>query len=82
MTTTITFISDPGHGWLAVPLADVLRLGIEPSEYSFISDDGQTAYLEEDCDASLFIDASGIDPSLIRYEHVDDFERPARRFPA
>lgn len=74
-----TFISDPGHGWLVVPLADVQASGYEPTEFSFIK--GTTAYLEEDVDASGFLAA--IDPGYtLHYEHVDEFRRPARRFPA
>lgn len=50
------FISDPGHGWLEVPLAELRALGIANaiSPYSYVS--GSMAYLEEDCDASLFAD--------------------------
>ncbi len=53
----LTFISDPGHGWLRVPLADIAALGIEGdiSEYSFIN--GRFAYLEEDCDYGRFVTA-------------------------
>jgi hypothetical protein len=34
----LTFISDPGHGWLRVPLVEIALLGIEEqiSPYSFI----------------------------------------------
>lgn len=50
---------DPGHGWLAVPVADLKELGIEDhiSPYSYLSRDRQTAFLEEDCDFSIFIEA-------------------------
>ena len=49
--------TDPGHGWLRVPLAELDRLGIRDkmSVYSYRS--GGYAYLEEDCDALAFIDA-------------------------
>jgi len=72
--------TDPGHGWLAVKLADLKMLGIanDISPYSYVK--GKTAYLEEDCDAVRFIEAAktkGItveicegahrDPSPIRY---------------
>jgi hypothetical protein len=58
------FHSDPGHGWLAVKLSDLKMLDIatDISSYSYVK--GKTAYLEEDCDASLFIKAAkarGID---------------------
>ncbi len=49
------FHSDAGHGWLAVKVAELYRLGIEYkiSQFSYIK--GKTAYLEEDCDLSLFL---------------------------
>jgi len=52
------FHSDPGHGWLAVKLSELKMLGIETqiSSYSYVK--GKTVYLEEDCDAGLFIKAA------------------------
>lgn len=52
------FFSDPGHGWLKVPMNDVRALGIagEISHYSYR--DGDNAYLEEDCDLSRFMHAA------------------------
>lgn len=79
--TSLTFISDPGHGWLMVPLADVLASGARISEFSFISPDGQTAFLEEDCDAPAYLDTLSA-PPRISYVEVDGFQRPQRRFPA
>ncbi|MGK9450268.1 zincin-like metallopeptidase domain-containing protein [Acidithiobacillus caldus] len=54
-----TFTSDPGHGWLVVPVKDIAQLGIaqEISGYSYLSPRGGKAYLEEDCDASIFVRA-------------------------
>ena len=54
---TYVFHTDPGHGWLAVPFKDLYALGIEDkiSGYSYVK--GKTAYLEEDCDAAVFINA-------------------------
>lgn len=49
------FINDPGHAWLEVPRAELEALQIKPSSYSY-QNEGMV-YLEEDCDASLFIDA-------------------------
>lgn len=48
------FYSDPGHGWIAVKINLLEELGIADkiSSYSYMK--GSTAYLEEDCDASLF----------------------------
>lgn len=49
--------SDAGHGWLAVKLTLVRELGLakEISQYSYMQ--GQSAYLEEDCDMAKFITA-------------------------
>jgi len=50
----LDFYEDPGHGWLAVPLELLDRLGLvdKVSTYSYIR--GGLAHLEEDCDYSLF----------------------------
>ncbi len=55
--TTYNFYSDPGHGWLEVSREELAMLHIDDaiSQYSYQS--GDKIYLEEDCDASLFIDA-------------------------
>ena len=56
-STELTFIADPGHGWLRVPLVDIAMMGIETaiSSYSFI--DGHFAYLEEDADCAVYLAA-------------------------
>ena len=57
-----TFIADPAHGWLAVPLAEIRELGIagDISQYSYIDTSEGVAYLEEDGDTLRFIEAKGI----------------------
>lgn len=51
---TLDFYEDPGHGWLAVPLELLDRLGLvdRVSPYSYLR--GRLAHLEEDCDYALF----------------------------
>lgn len=58
MNKKYTFINDPGHGWLSVPLADLVELGIQDdiTQYSYMSP--TRAYLEEDLDAGTFLDAA------------------------
>ncbi len=53
------FYSDPGHGWLAVPMGALYELGIVDriSPYSYFDRDKGVAYLEEDLDASTFYNA-------------------------
>ena len=50
------FHEDPGHGWLEVTRAELVRLGIlnQISHYSYQR--GDKVYLEEDCDATLFVE--------------------------
>jgi len=57
-TLKLNFLSDPSHGWLSVKLADIEVLGIagEISNYSYIR--GKSAYLEEDRDAGIFLNAA------------------------
>ena len=64
MKRTFTFFSDPGHSWLEVPMALLknFRVDNKISRFSFkskSSDVFQMAYLEEDCDAAIFIKAYG-----------------------
>ena len=77
------FFSDSGHGWLQVPLPELIALGIEKkiSSYSYL-DSGQ-AYLEEDCDFAVFYHAyekaHGVPPKIEVFRsvngrsHVRDF---------
>ncbi|NDH07496.1 hypothetical protein EBX93_16520 [bacterium] len=64
----ITIYSDPGHAWAAVKIAQLEKLGIADkiSAYSYMR--GQSAYLEEDCDLSVYLQAlkdKGIEYSFI-----------------
>lgn len=52
---TLTFHSDPGHGWLEVPKRLIpYSVGKTISAYSYT--DNNNFYLEEDCDAKKGID--------------------------
>ena len=64
------FYEDPGHGWLKVPkeLLRVLNIDDQISWYSYQK--GNFAYLEEDCDYSLFqaaMNETGRDFDLINH---------------
>ncbi|MDR7926427.1 zincin-like metallopeptidase domain-containing protein [Acidithiobacillus thiooxidans] len=54
-----TFTADPGHGWLVVPIRDIVDLGIaqDITPFSYLSPRGSKAYLEEDVDAPRFVAA-------------------------
>ncbi len=53
------FYSDGGHGWIKVSIDELKKLGIHEkiSNYSYMKNG--YAYLEEDCDLSLFFKAKG-----------------------
>ena len=51
--TKLLWISDPSHAWLKVPLDVVRRQGHAYSDYSYKTE--EFAYLEEYCDATLFL---------------------------
>ena len=55
MKKEYTFLADPGHSWLQVPINDFLSLGLKNciSRCSYI--DEKYVYLEEDCDAFIFL---------------------------
>ena len=65
------FYTDPGHGWLAVKRQELIDLNIIEKISGFSYQKGQTVYLEEDCDASLFLAAKTIDPKNIICRHTD-----------
>jgi hypothetical protein len=60
MKMKYTFYNDPGHGWMKVPVKRLIELGIDQqiSPYSYLSETGKFAYLEEDLDAGVFINAA------------------------
>ena len=50
----LTFHSDPGHGWLQVPITLLRESGIKITGFSYYSDKTENVFLEEDCDAPKF----------------------------
>ena len=56
-----TFYEDPGHGWLEVPMTELVELGIADviTPCSYMTRDyvapHKLAYLEEDCDLTTFL---------------------------
>jgi hypothetical protein len=74
---TFDFISDPGHGWVKVPvyLLSALNIADKISHYSYYR--AGYGYLEEDCDLSVFFNAYraryGHDPKL--RDRISDHSR-------
>ena len=78
----LTFHADPAHGWLEVPLTLMRELDILPSKYSYY--DNENAYLEEDCDAALALnalEAMGTELHICdRHTNGESFVRSLTRF--
>ena len=72
---TFTLYSDPGHGWLRVDIQSARSVGLEPKDFSTFSyQQGHWLYLEEDCDASLFVKAYMAKhnrPPVVKEHHTD-----------
>lgn len=57
MTDTFVFHSDPGHAWLEVSVQKLWSVGLRPQDFSVYSyRRGDRCFLEEDCDAPLFLE--------------------------
>jgi len=58
-TATRKFHSDPGHGWLEVPLSELIDLEIhkEITGFSYFDPKTKTCFLEEDCDAGTYFES-------------------------
>ncbi len=76
------FFSDPGHAWLQGPAQEAYDLGImsKISSYSFRKN--ENFYLEEDCDAPLFLEARKLKGNNFKIleEYTDD-ESEIRGYP-
>jgi len=79
---TYIFHTDPGHGWIAVKMAELLALGIDQdiTGYSYVAESGLTVYLEEDIDANTFFKKMGvcgmpISRGQITDAHIDESHR-------
>ena len=74
------FHSDPGHGWLAVKRKELARLNILNKISSCSYQKGGTVYLEEDCDASLFIQAKKDNGETFEYKESHQENTPIRYY--
>ena len=71
----LSFHADPGHGWLAAPIDEIREAKLSISGYSYINRDEGMAYLEEDCDAMVFINhlKKNNVPFTISETHINDY---------
>jgi hypothetical protein len=80
----LTWHTDAGHGWLATPvsLIESLKLEHKISRHSYFDRRAAIVYLEEDCDAPLFItEALKAGMKLNYKEHVYTDDAPIRALP-
>lgn len=79
---TYVFHEDAGHGWLAVKRQDLIDLDILDQVSSCSYEKGDTVYLEEDCDAPIFIRAMKEKGLGFKYrDHIHPDLAPIRRYP-
>lgn len=71
---------DAGHSWLAVKKDLLNSLGIAEKISRCSYQKGKTAYLEEDCDAMLFIDAAKKAGYEITFKESHRDYSPVRRY--
>lgn len=75
----LTYLQDPGHGWVGCPLPLARQFGILPkvSRYSFLDNERDLVWLEEDCDAGLLMRA--LADSSTRYS-IKEIHTPANAY--
>jgi hypothetical protein len=68
---SITIYTDPSHGWAKVSIKELIKLDIADkiSTYSYIHKKGMNAYLEEDCDLSLYLNT--LDNKNIKFRMIE-----------
>ncbi len=85
MKKQFTLHEDAAHGWLEVSYKDVSDLNIqnEISDWSYINQTIESIFLEEDCDATLFLNEFknkyGYKPELLEGKWYE--ESPIRKLP-
>lgn len=77
---TYRFISDPGHGWLEVPLSELMLMDIAKHISPYSYQKGDMAYLEEDCDAGVFVHALKHSGTPYEFVEVHQDQTPIRNY--
>lgn len=88
LVVCLEFHYDAGHGWLRVKLKDIKTLGIADKISSCSYFKGEWAYLEEDCDADVFLKAykeyakaHNIGEVNVRFDEISDGDdSPIRQY--
>lgn len=75
----VRWVVDPGHGWLRVPA--VSAEGLTFSRYSYRNPSGSWLYLEEDCDAGVWLRAHGFTGDMFPVRVVEKGDAACRSYP-
>lgn len=80
MKTTYNIFTDPGHGWLEVEISELKRLNIfdKITSYSYLKKD--KAYLEEDCDLTLFMEEKQKRGETVSFNEIYQNITPIRNY--
>lgn len=80
LQTEYEFYCDPGHAWLRVPCTELLFLGVanQISPCSYVR--GGWAYLEEDRDAGIFLEAREAKGEFQLEEVYFESDAPCREY--
>ena len=78
---TYRYITDPGHGWIEVSRAEINRLCIEDQISNYSYQHADMVYLEEDCDATVFIRAKEARKEPVQYFEIHQENTFVRNLP-
>ena len=78
----LNFFSDPGHAWLEVSKSLLKQLNVEHqiSSFSYINHSSGLVYLEEDCDAGIFMDAAKQAGIKVSFDEIHQENTPIRHY--
>ena len=76
----ITVYNDPGHAWAAVKIAELEALDIAHKISPYSYQRGEFAYLEEDCDFSVFDREAKARGLEYRFFEIYKDETPIRNY--
>lgn len=81
-TRLITCRADPGHAWYEAPRTEIDRLGLTHKISAYSYQHAGVVYLEEDCDAPLYLEALNTESTKFRVCHTStDYDSPVRCLP-
>lgn len=79
-TITLNFYEDPGHGWLEADRQMLNDLDIADQITAYSYQKGSKVYLEEDCDASVLINALKAKGVAVKFNTIYQENTPIRYY--